>query len=161
MQGKSPAGVSASAARDSLLQSSVPILEENVSNVKGESRAELTQQKAAIAGLDDALTAAGIDVPTVRFGRWGRSTVTRPQQGEPSAKVAENARIPRLPNASRTDEDGNVLENVRLASGLSEDRSEVESLRLAGHQLEAQTNAQRKEVSAFTLDAMSGAPGQR
>ena len=64
--GKSSGVASASAARDSLLQSRLRILEENLGNVKGDARAELTTQKASIGALDNALIAAGVEIEAVK-----------------------------------------------------------------------------------------------
>ena len=87
----------------------------------------------------EALTAAGVDVPTVQiFGRWGKSTVMRYCLEAPLAGSAQFASRLRRPRAS----------------GLSEDHGEVESLRLAVRRLEAQMEEQRNEVSAITLDTI-------
>ena len=87
----------------------------------------------------EALTAAGIDVPTVQiFGRWGKGMIMRYCLEAPLASSAQFASRLRRPSAS----------------GLSEDRSEMESLRFAVRQLEVQMEAQRNEVSAITLDTI-------
>ena len=71
------------------------------------------------------LAAVDIEVPTVRFGSWGRSTFTRPHLGEPPTEVAESARRSRRPSSSGPGEDRNVLENIRLATRLMQVQKEA------------------------------------